>query len=211
MKQALHHSWAELALERWAGASDWLAPVTCPLPGGKGPWESKALAFSGSWWKAGGPPPALTHGMGNTPHSKRGLATKSSTHPVPLMISISPSFLLEPVVKLQPFPRTGEGGRASAPCHNSRGSGPMAQALSPRCQPNAKHVSCSWVAVQSTRPCLGWRACTAAHFISFCWMEEKSWEGENEQGKGVQKMFLMCIRLCSQARGLCPASRHVPA
>lgn len=141
---------------------DWLSLVTCPLPGGKGPWESKALAFSGSWWKAGRPPPALTHGMGNTPNSKRGSAAKSSTHPMPLMISISPGFLLKPVVKLQPFLGTGEGGSISVPCHNSFGCGPMSQALSPRCQPNTKNVSCSWVAIQSTRPCLGWRARTGS-------------------------------------------------
>lgn len=34
-----------------------LAPVTCPLPGCKAPWESWDLASSASWWKSGSPSP----------------------------------------------------------------------------------------------------------------------------------------------------------
>ena len=154
--QTLPCPWAELS-ERQERRIGWLWShahfLVARVPGKARIWFS---------WVLGGRLAVLPqHGScdGELPkHKKRFSPPKSSTHPMPLMVSIGPGFLLMVVVKLHPFPRTGEGGRATGPCQNSLGCGPMSQALSSRCQPNAKNVSRSWVAIQSTRPRLGWRA-----------------------------------------------------
>lgn len=125
------------------------------LQGSLGKQGSGFLGFLVEGWLSS---PNMAHAMWNSPSTKGDSAPKSNTHPMPLMVSISPGFLLMVVVKLHPFPRTGEGGRATGPCQNSLACGPMSQVLSPRCQPNTKNVSRSWAAIQSTRPRLGWRA-----------------------------------------------------
>lgn len=97
-------SWAE-ASDGWEHRIGWLWAhdhfLVAGAPGKPGIWFSQL--FGGRLALL----PLLSHGMGNSPNTETGSPLRWGTLSVPVMIIISPGFLLMDVVKLYPFPRTG--------------------------------------------------------------------------------------------------------
>lgn len=156
--------------------------------------------------------PLLTQGMGNTPNTERGSAFKSNTLSMPVTIILSPGFLLMDICNHSPE-LEGEAELLvpdetclnTAQCH--RHSHPDASQT-----PRMSAIP-GWPTSQRDLASAGephsWL--TSSAFVGWRKRETGRVRMSTQPGKGVRKMFLMCIRLCSQARGLCPASRHVPA
>lgn len=155
------------------------------------------------------------------PQTERGTEHSST----PATSVTSPGFLLKDVVNCTHSPESGWEGELLVPIKlawawpDVTGAHTHMPAKRWECQPFMGGQPGSGTL-------LGWGGgehARLAQFISMHgWLSSSAFVGWRERetgrvrmsvqpGKGVRKMFLMCIRLCSQARGLCPASRHVAA
>lgn len=153
------------------------------------------------------------HVMGTSSNTEKGSAPKPSTHSRPLVMIISPGFVPTDAVPWHPLPRAAEGesslpvpvaqlrpgvpGALTQPPANPQGRQPLQGRHLVREPLLRLESSHSWL--------------TLSAFVGRRKREAERARTSVQQGKGIRKMFLMCIRLCSHTRGLCPASRHVPA
>lgn len=144
------------------------------------------------------------------PQTERAIEPSS----MPAMSITSPGFLLKDVVNCTHSPESEREGELLVPIKlawtwpNVTGAHTRMPAKRRECQPflGGQPGSGTLLGRESVH---GWLSSSA--FVGRRERETGRVRMSVQPGKGVRKMFLMCIRLCSRARGLRPASRHVPA
>lgn len=150
--------------------------------------------------------------MGSSSNTEEGSAPKPSTRSRPLVTIVSPGFLPTDAVPWHPLPRAAEG-ESSLPVPVAQLRPGIAGATQPPAKPRGRQplqgrhlVREPLLRLESSHSWL-----TSSAFVGRGKREAERARTSVQQGKGVRKMFLMCIRLCSRTGGLCPASQHVPA